>query len=202
MADWSVVHEMSHLFLPYLEWGDAWLVEGLPTYLQNVAMARGGLISPQEAWRRMYAGFDSAKDVGSEYTVYEAAQRIGKRGLYRRVYWGGAAYMLAVDLRLRELGNGSPAFAESLAEIRRCCLNGNYRWRADELVAKLDAASGTNVFSELIDEQIRSKPFPDYEAMYERLGIRMLGGHPIFLDAPAARYRDAIMAPPVADANR
>ena len=46
IRDWSVVHEMSHLFLPYMEWGDAWLVEGLPTYFQNVAMARGGLIAP------------------------------------------------------------------------------------------------------------------------------------------------------------
>jgi hypothetical protein len=32
--------------------------------------------------------------------------------------------------------------------------------------------------------------------MYERLGIRMLGGHPIFVDGPAAQYRNAIMAPP------
>ena len=74
--------------------------------------------------------------------------------------------------------------------------------RADELVAKLDAAAGTNVFSERIDEQLKARPFPDYEAMYERLGIRILGGHPIFVDAPAARYRNAIMLPPVADTNR
>ena len=202
MRDWSVVHEMSHLFLPYLEWGDAWLAEGLPTYFQTVAMARGGLTSPEEAWRRMYMGFDSAKDVGSEYTVYEASRRIGKRGLYRRVYWGGAAYMLAADLRLREHGDGSPALAAALTEIRRCCLNGSYRWSADDLIAKLDAASGTDVFSELIDEQLKARPFPDYEAMYEMLGIRILGGHPIFVDAPAARHRNAIMARPVADKNR
>ena len=195
MRDWSVVHELSHLFLPYLEWGDAWLVEGLPTYLQNVAMARGGLVSPEQAWRRMYMGFEAAEDVGGNYTVYEASRLIGKRGLYRRVYWGGAAYMLATDLRLRELSEGATALADALIEIRRCCLNGNYRWRADDLVAKLDAASGTRVFSELLDEQLESRPFPDYEAMYEKLGIRMLGGHPIFVDAPAARYRNAIMAP-------
>jgi hypothetical protein len=195
MRDWSAVHEMSHLFLPYLEWGDAWLVEGLPTYFQNVAMARGGLIGPEEAWRRMYAGFESAKDVGSQYTVYEATRRIGKRGLYRRVYWGGAAYMLAADLRLRELSNGKPVFGDALIEIRQCCLNGNYRWRADELVAKLDASSGTSVFSELIDEQLKARPFPDYQAIYERLGIQMFGGYSIFVDGPAAQYRNAIMAP-------
>jgi hypothetical protein len=195
MRDWSLVHEMSHLFLPYLEWGDGWLAEGLPTYFQNVAMARGGLISPEEAWRRMYQGFESGKDVGRSYTVIEAAQRIGERGIYRRVYWGGAAYMLAADLRLREASNSTPVLADVLFDIHRCCLNGNDRWRADELVAKLDASSGTRVFSELVDEQLESRPFPDYESIYEKLGIRMLGGHPIFVDAPAARYRNAIMAP-------
>ncbi len=195
MRDWSVVHEMSHLFLPYLQWGDAWLAEGLPTYFQNVVMARGGLIGPEEAWRRMYAGFESAKNVGSKYTVFEAASRIGKRGLYRRVYWGGAAYMLAADLRLRELSNGAAEFATALLEIRQCCLNGNYRWSAVDLVARLDASSGTSVFSDLVEEQLKARPFPDYETMYERLGVRILGGHPIFVDGPAARYRNAIMVP-------
>ncbi len=199
MRDWSVVHEMSHLFLPYVEWGDAWLVEGLPTYFQNVAMARGGLVSPEEAWRRMYAGFETAKNVGRRYTVYEASRRIGRRGLYRRVYWGGAAYMLATDLRLRELSNNKSALADALVEIRNCCLNGKYRWSADDLVAKLDVSSGTTVFSEMLTEQLKSRPFPDYDALYAKLGIRMLGGHPIFVDAPGAQYRNAIMAPAISD---
>ena len=195
MRDWSVVHEMSHLFLPYLEWGDAWIVEGLPTYYQNVAMARGGLISPEEACRRMYQGFDSAKDVGSQYTVDEAAERIGRRGLYRRVYWGGAAYMLAADLRLRELSDGTSTLGNALMEIGECCLNGSYRWRGEDLVARLDQVTNTDVFTILFDQQIKSRPFPDYEKLYETLGISMLGGHPIFVDGPFAQYRNAIMAP-------
>ena len=195
MRDWSVVHEMSHLFLPYLEWGDAWIAEGLPTYYQNVAMARGGLIAPEEAWRRMYQGFDNAKQVGRQYTVYEAAERIGRRGMYRRVYWGGAAYMLAADLRLRELSGGTSSLGKALMEIRSCCLNGSDRWRAEDLVARLDESTGTDVFSALFEQQIKSRPFPDYPAFYERLGISILGGHPIFVDGVSAQYRNAIMAP-------
>jgi hypothetical protein len=195
MRDWSVVHEMSHLFLPYLEWGDAWLVEGLPTYYQNVAMARGGLIPPEEAWRRLYAGFEIARDVGSEYTVYEAGQRLGRRGLYRRVYWGGAAYMLAADLRLRELSGGKSALGDVLQEIRRCCLNGSYRWPAEDFVDRLDEVSGTKVFSSLFEQEITSRRFPDYQSVYDHLGIEILGGHPIFVDGTAAQYRNAIMAP-------
>lgn len=195
MRDWTAVHEMSHLFLPYLESGDGWLVEGLPTYYQNVAMARGGLISPEEAWRRMYQGFESAREVGDEFTVYEAGQHLGRRGLYRRVYWGGAAYMLAVDLRLRETTGGAQTLGSALQKIQQCCLDEMFRWQGEDFVARLDEVTRTTVFSELFEEQIKSRPFPEYDKLFERLGIHMLGGHPIFVDGVSAQYRNAIMAP-------
>jgi len=195
MRDWSVVHEMSHLFLPYMEWGDAWLVEGLPTYYQNVAMARGGLIPAEEAWRRMYRGFDDAKAVGSEYTVYEASERIGRRGLYHRVYWGGAAYMLGVDLRLREASGNRFTLDDALLELHRCCLGTDDRRAATDVLARLDQAAGSEVFSTMFEQQIKSRAFPEYERFFDSLGIDILGGHPIFGDAPLAPYRDAIMSP-------
>ena len=195
LRDWSIVHEMSHLFLPYMEWGDAWLVEGLPTYYQHVAMARGGLIPVEEAWRRMYEGFDDAEAVGSEYTVYEASERIGRRGLYQRVYWGGAAYLLGVDLRLRESSDNGFTLDDALLEMHRCCVGTGYRWAATDVLARLDQAAGTAVFSTMFEQQIKSRPFPDYRQSFEALGIGILGGHPIFDDTPSARYRDAVMAP-------
>ena len=195
MRDWTAVHEMSHLLLPYLESGDGWLVEGLPTYYQNVAMARGGLISPEEAWRRMYQGFESARQVGGEFTVYEAGQHLGRRGLYRRVYWGGAAYMLAVDLRLRETTGGAQTLGSALQKIQQCCLNEMVRWQGEDFVTRLDEVTGTRVFSETFEEQIKSRPFPEYDKLFERLGIHILGGHPIFVDGVSAQYRNAIMAP-------
>jgi predicted metalloprotease with PDZ domain len=103
--------------------------------------------------------------------------------------------MLAADLRLRELSGGSQTLGDALHEIHQCCLNEMYRWRAEDFVARLDAATGTAVFSELFEQQIQARPFPEYDALYERLGIRILGGHPIFVGGESARYRNAIMAP-------
>ena len=143
----------------------------------------------------MYQGFEKASQVGSRYTVYEASERIGRRGLYRRVYWGGAAYMLAAELRLRELSGGEQTLGDALHQIQQCCLNEMYRWRAEDFVAKLDEVTGTKVFSELFDQQIKERRCPDYDALYARLGIRILGGHPIFIDGQSAQHRNAIMAP-------
>ena len=70
-----------------------------------------------------------------------------------------------------------------------------YRWRAEDFVARLDAATGTTVFAELFEQQIQERPFPEYDALYDRLGIRILGGHPIFVEGVSAKYRNAIMAP-------
>ena len=195
MRDWTVVHEMSHLFLPYMQWGDAWLVEGLPTYYQNVAMARGGLIPEEEAWRRMIRGFEDGEAVGARYTVYQASERIGRRGIYRRVYWGGAAYILAVDLHLRQSSGGSYSLDDVLQEMHRCCLGTNYRWRGEDVVARLDEAVRSRVFAETFEEQIKSRPFPDYRDSFDALGIGTLGGHPIFEDTDAAQYRSDIMSP-------
>ena len=69
------------------------------------------------------------------------------------------------------------------------------RWQGEDFVARLDEVTGTKVFSGLFEEQIKSRPFPEYDKLFERLGIHVLGGHPIFVDGVSAQYRNAIMAP-------
>ena len=72
---------------------------------------------------------------------------------------------------------------------------GGHRWPAEDFVARLDEISETTVFSELFEREIKGRQFPDYDRLYDLLGIRILGGHPIFVDGEAAQYRNAIMAP-------
>ena len=103
--------------------------------------------------------------------------------------------MLAVDLRLREKTDGSQTLGTALQKIQQCCLGEMVRWDAEDFVARLDDVTGTVVFSQLFEEQIKSRPFPEYDKLYERLGIRILGGHPIFGDGVSAQYRNTIMAP-------
>jgi hypothetical protein len=191
--DWSLTHELSHLFLPYLEARDAWLFEGLPTYLQNVLMARSGTVSEEEAWRRMHQGFVRGAAAGRNLSLREASARNGRGGVYQRVYWGGAAYLLAADLGIR--GRAAPGLSldTALAGLRDCCSDSMRRYGAQEIVARMDAATGTTVFSELAAELLDRPEFPDYERLFRDLGIEMLGGHPILGDGPGASVRTAIM---------
>jgi hypothetical protein len=194
--DWSLTHEMSHLFLPYVVSRDAWLFEGLPTYLQNVLMARGGAIGIEEAWRRMLAGFERGARTAPEMSLARASERIGRSGLYLRVYWAGAAMMLAADLQLRAQTGGKQSLDTALEQLARCCVEEQRRWSAQEIIARLDEITGTTVFGDLVRAQLASERYPDYEAVLTRAGVK-LDGEKLELDAsaPWAAERNVLMRP-------
>ncbi|HZP94237.1 MAG TPA: hypothetical protein VFB20_15355 [Burkholderiales bacterium] len=191
--DWSATHEMSHLFLPYVDSRDAWLYEGLPTYYQNVLMARGGAITVDDGWLRLYGGLRRAEELGRGLALSQAAQQILRPGMYRRVYWGGAAMLLEADLRLRAQGGSLDAALEALG---RCCLDEPRRWRAEEILARLDAAAGSSVFTDVYREMYDRPVFPDFDAMFARAGVDVFGGEVKYSgDESARKLREGIMSP-------
>ena len=192
--DWSLTHEMSHLFLPYVDARDAWLYEGVPTYLQNVLMARGGATSVEEGWQRMQAGFQRGARTAPDMTLARANERIGYNGIYLRVYWAGAAMMLAADLKLRSQSGGEQSLDSALERLSRCCAAQARRWSAQEIIGRLDELTGTSIFGDLVRAQFESNGYPDYEAVLKRAGIKVEGMDVEFdAAAPWAAERDAVM---------
>ena len=195
--DWSLTHEMSHLFLPYVAARDAWLFEGMPTYLQNVLMARGGATSVEEAWQRMHAGFQRGARTAPDLSIARANERIGSNGIYLRVYWAGAALMLAADLQLRSRTGGRQSLDTALEQLARCCASAERRWNAQEIIARLDEVTGTTVFGDLVRAQFEAEGFPDYEAVLARAGVKVNGLQVEFdAAAPWAAERAALTRPP------
>src|SRR5262249_41564631 len=54
--DWVLVHEMVHLAFPSLERRYLWLEEGMTTYVEPIARARIGTLSPEAVWEGMLKG--------------------------------------------------------------------------------------------------------------------------------------------------
>ncbi len=197
--DWSVTHEMSHLFLPYVVARDAWLFEGLPTYLQNVLMVRGGAIDPRGRLEPPDHRIPARCPRGTGLSLAQAGERIAIRGNYLRVYWAGAAMMFDADLRLREITQGGQSLDTAFAGLADCCLAPERRWSADELVATLDRISGTTVFGDVMREQFESSDFPDFKRVLVRAGVTVKDGEVVLDPAPpGAPFREAIMRPPAA----
>jgi hypothetical protein len=190
-ADWTAVHELSHLFHPYLGENGRWLAEGLASYYQNVSRARAGMLEEEEAWRRLDAGFRR----GQAASTGARLDAMGRgRGGTMRVYWAGAAYWLEADLALRlDAGTTLDAVLDRYAD---CCLHGTDSVMPQDFVAALDRVSGTGVFAELYGRYAVSRVFPSLEDAYAQLGISRNGNDLAFSGTPASRQlRDAIMAP-------
>ena len=192
--DWTAVHELSHLLLPYVGSEDAWVSEGVATYYQNVLRARGGRTTALDAWERLHAGFLRGMDSAPGMTLAQATESMYRGGTHMRVYWEGAAIILIADVRLRQITAGKQSMDTALAALNECCGSEERSWSGRELFDKLDEITGTSVFRELYDQHVASKNFPDLTQAYRSLGITDKGAS-IEL-APEGRekqLRDAIM---------
>ena len=194
--DWTAVHELSHLLHPYLGDRGSWLGEGLATYYQNVLRARGGLLTPTQAWQRLASGFQRGESGPYADTLEQAAADMSHSYSFLRVYWSGAAYWLTVDTELRRASSGKLTLDTALSRFRDCCLPAYHEWKPEEFVAKLDNVLGVKTFTRNYREFARMKRFPDWQAVFARLGVRA-GEDSVTLDAdaPEAVIRDAITAP-------
>jgi hypothetical protein len=194
LANWSAVHELSHLLLPYIHSEDAWLSEGLASYYQNVLRARSGMITAQQAWQNMHTAFERARREASGITLAEATERMYRTGDFMRVYWAGAAIMLLADERLRAASGSTQSLDRVLEKLQRD-LSPDIGWHAGDLLRQFDRIAGSSVFSGLYEEQIKSEAFPDLTEVYRLFGLQ-IGAEGLTLgdSAPRQADRDAIMA--------
>ncbi|HEY8010367.1 MAG TPA: hypothetical protein VIE67_05160 [Rudaea sp.] len=195
--DWKAVHELSHLMHPYLGDRGSWLAEGLATYYQDVLRARGGLLTPTQAWDRLAEGFRLGMAQSADGSLEETADGMHRSHSFARVYWAGAAFWLTLDRDLRRASAGKQGVDSVLAKFRDCCLPAYREWRPETFVARLDALAGTRIFEQRYREFAAMREFPDWQGVYADLGIRDQGGHLRFDDgAKDAAIRAAIMATP------
>jgi hypothetical protein len=169
-ADWTAVHELSHLYHPYLGDRGRWLAEGLASYYQNVLRARAGMLDADEAWRRLDAGFRRGERAASGMRL-DAMGRT--RGGTMRIYWAGAAYWLDADITLRT--RHRTTLDAVLDRYTRCCLDGSAEVVPEDFVATLDRVAGVAVFVPLYERHAADTVFPDVVPLLRALGLKRDG---------------------------
>ncbi len=195
--DWTAVHELSHMLLPYISRRDAWLSEGFASYYQNVLRARAGLVSEADAWRKLVAGFGRGKNGTRRGVSLDAASRAMRRErAFMRVYWSGAAIALIADMQLRQI-DPDLSLDLALSRLGVCCLPSPRMWTAEETFQRMDELAGQEIFVELARQYRGSDQFPAVEELLLRLGV--IGrGDTLLLDdsAELAPLRRALMRAP------
>ncbi len=184
-TDWTLVHELAHLAVPYVPSQDAWLSEGLATYHQEVLRARAGMQSAEDAWRAIDGGLSRGARDGSGLSLRDEARQMQVSRAYTRVYWGGAAIALLVDVALRSAGSSLDERLARLGDRRDTTVD------ADELIEAIDDERG--IVREVVARWLDVAAFPDTREAYAALGLsRDASGRLLFSPSP---LRDAIMNP-------
>jgi hypothetical protein len=183
--DWVTTHEMVHLAFPSQEDEHHWIEEGQAVYIEPIARARIGELTPEKVWadmvRDMPQGQPAAGDHGLDFTH-----------TWGRTYWGGAIFCLLADTQIRERTHNQKGLEDAL---RAVLAQGNIQseWPLDRAIAIGDKATGVTVLHDLY-EQMKATPVTvDLDGLWRKLGVKELNGHIVFDDsAPLAAVRQAI----------
>jgi hypothetical protein len=187
LADWVLVHEMTHLALPDTGERHAWLSEGLATYVEGIARVQAGNRSEQDVWaeemRAMPRGLPLEDDHGLDHTH-----------TWGRTYWGGAMFCLLVDVDIRRRTQLRFGLQDALRAILRESGGLATDWPIERVLRTGDAAVGTRTFEDLYAQMKDTAVAPDLMTLWRQLGV-VSDGATVRLDdhAPLAAVRRAIM---------
>lgn len=199
MSDWVAVHELVHLYMPYLEREDAWLSEGVATYYQEILRARAGLLSEAQAWANIRAGFRRGREAGTGRTLREESHDMFETRAFERVYWAGAALALMADVQLRTRAARPSSLDAVVADFSECCTPALKPYPAREAIETMDRLANGSIFETLAARHLDRSAFPDVDALLRKLGVTLQHGRVRFDETAVwAETRRAITKPPEA----
>ncbi len=186
VRDWMMTHEMVHLAFPSIAERHHWIEEGLATYVESVARAQAGDLTPEKAWGDLVDGLP------------QGLPQNGDRGLdftptWGRTYWGGALYCLLADIEIRKRTGNRKGLEHALRAIIKAGGTIESEWELTRALEIGDLAIGVPVLSELYSK-MKSAPAPvDLDALWKELGVKRQGDETEFNDAALlASIRKAI----------
>jgi len=187
--DWVLPHEMAHLALPNVPRRHHWIEEGVAVYVQPIARARSGELSPVDVWREFALGMPkgaSARD----------GQGLDGARDWARTYWGGAAFCLLADVEIRRRTGNRLGFEDALRGIEASGGSVAQMWDFDRLLQTADASVGAPVLGPMHDRMVHENWSVDLPGLFRDLGVALQGNAVTLVDdAPLAAVRRAITEP-------
>jgi hypothetical protein len=184
--DWVLTHEMVHLAFPSVPRYNHWIEEGLATYVEPIARARVGQLTPERIWGDMLAGMPNglpqAGDGGLDHTP-----------TWGRTYWGGALFCLTADVEIRRQTHGQKGLEDAVRGILNKVGNIELDASLIDLLRVGDETTGVSVLVPLYEDWKDKPVTPDLAKFWQELGVQSRDGKTALDDnAPLAPERRAI----------
>jgi predicted metalloprotease with PDZ domain len=175
-SSWELIHELLHVSFPNMPREQAWLEEGMATYVEPLLRARLGLVPVEQALahlhERMPFGLPDRGDEGLDRTH-----------TWGRTYWGGALFYLLADVAIRERTGNRRSLDDALRAVLAAGGNVSQRWEVDDVLATGDAATGVPVLRELYAKMATAPAPVDLEQLWRRLGVGVRDGRVVLDEA-------------------
>jgi hypothetical protein len=142
VGEWVATHELLHLGFPWIN--DPWMGEGFVTYYTTLLSARRGVLvngasrerQTEVALGEFAHGFRRGSD--DDVTLGRASETMHSSHSYGRVYWGGAAIALDLDLRIRAATANHRSLDDLMCTLAPFAPE-HRMWTASEVLAQMDA---------------------------------------------------------------
>jgi hypothetical protein len=187
--DWTLTHEMTHVAFPATKEDDTdWLGEGMATYVEPVARAQAGYLTPEYVWNEFVMRMPRGEPQPGEGGLNQAHA-------FRRIYWGGAMFFLVADIETRRANGNKKGMQDAFRYIMNDKGTIAYQWPIAMILKEGDDATDTHVLEDMYTEW-KDKPVEvDLPKIWKSLGIEKSGTSVVFHDdAPDAPIRRAIIA--------
>jgi hypothetical protein len=184
--DWVLTHEMLHLAFPSVPEEHHWIEEGSATYIEPIARARAGDLTPEKVWGDLVdelpQGLPQPGDRGLDFTP-----------TWGRTYWGGALFCLLADIEIRKRTGNKKGLEDALRAILKAGGTIESDWPLTRTLEIGDHATGVPVLRELYNK-MKATPAPvDLSALWKELGVERRNSKIEFNGgAPLAAIRKAI----------
>ncbi len=188
--DIVALHELLHLAHPAFFPKETWLSEGFATYFAEVARARSGRQTPQNAWEELLDGFERGAEVASGMRMDEVIRERGVAGRLRAASWVGVFFLLALDLEIRQRTAGKQGLDEVFNR-----LTSSSTLSRTEFASKVDAVAGQPVFDAVFAAQAGHRAFAGQRDLLDELGVVRRDGKVTFEATARSEDRDALMRP-------
>lgn len=184
--DWVLIHEFIHVGYPFVRRA-LWFTEGMATYLEPVIRARSGRQTETGLWNEFMRNMPAR---GEPFLRSPGLANSGRRA----AYWGGAVFMMLVDVELRKNSNGSFGLEDCLRESMKQGRAQTLFIGARSAIQTCDEAAGTNTMARLAERFVWNAGEPDLAGLWPRLGLTMKDGKIQFDEsAPLAWVRRAMV---------
>lgn len=186
--DWTMTHEMVHFGFPSVRRRHHWIEEGSATYIEPIARAQIGNLTPQRVWgdmvRDMRQGLPQPDEQGLDMTHTWAA-----------TYWGGALFCLLADVRIRERTRKQKGLEDAFRAINHAGGTIEVDWPLERALEIGAQATDSRTLPELYQQMGLHRMDVDLTALWQGLGVLGSPGSIRFdPKAPLAATRTAICA--------